>query len=216
MSGLKEIGGLPGFAFSGARVTPDEMDTYTQYVIMKPSASASELGTVNGTANAAITISQTQLDYPRNVLASFTCANGGGTVILNGTSQFGEVIQETITITAAANGGTTGGTKVFAHVASGTWYPNVSTAGTLVLGYAIGTANSSKFGLPSKIAATTDVKMVNWIDNGVMKAQGTPSTYADTTNHAWKTTDTIAAADDYIILFRSTYDNGSKGDMANL
>lgn len=216
ISGLKGMGGLPGVAFSGMRATPDELDVYNQYIVMKPSVSASALGTANGTASKAITISQTQCDYPRNILVSFTCAEGGGTAVVSGTTQFGDAITESIVVTSAANGGTTGSNNVFAHVASGTWYPTVTTAGTVTLGYAIGTANSCKFGLPSKIGAASDVKMVTFVDNAVVAPVGTPSLNADTTYHAYKPAQAINAQDDYVILFRSTYDSSSEGYQAGL
>lgn len=220
MPGLKKH--EPSIRFSGNKVTPDEVDSYQQYVIVKPSAAGAYVGTVApGTVAGTFVLDATRLDYPRNLLVSITGPAGGvgGTVSITGKNQFGVTVSETITQGSANGGGTTAGSLVFAEVSLGTYDPNgVNNQSTAKLGVAIGTAaddTTVKFGLPSKIGGTSDVKAVTWIDNGVAKQEGAAS-IADTTYHAIKPAQAVAAADDYVVLYKPSYNLENEANQAGL
>jgi len=220
MPGLKKH--FPEFQFSGAQVSPGEIDRYEQYCIIKPSASDSYVGTVDpGTVAGTFVLDNTRLDYPRNLLVSITGPAGGvgGTVTITGKDQFGVTQTETISVASANGGGTTAGSNVYAEVSLGTYDPNGGdNQSTAKLGVAIGTAaddTTAKLGLPAKIGGTADVKAVTWIDNGTAKEEGAAS-IADTTFHAIKPAQAIAAADDYIVLFKPTYDAASEANNTGL
>lgn len=219
MAGLKDnFPGIAQGADSGYKVTPDEIDQDQTYYVLHPDVAANGIGTAAaGTVNVAWTIVGTP-DYPRNLKYSVTGPAGGvgGTCIVNGTDQFGNTIQETITLGSANAGGTVEGTKVFNFVTSGTHYPNGGdNTGTAVLGFAIGTSSTSpKFGLPVKLGATADVKKVVWVDNDVTKQ----STFTvDTTNHAviLPNTGGVAEADSYVITYRSSYNTSGDAQVFN-
>jgi len=220
MPGLKRH--YADIAFSGNKVTPDEIDRYEQYVIMKPTASESYIGTVDpGTVAGTFVLDNTRLDYPRNLLFAITGPAGGvgGTVTVTGKDQFGVTINETLTVASANGGGTVAGSAVFAEVSLGTYDPNGGdNQGTPTLGVAIGTSGddlTAKFGLPSKIGGTTDIKAITWIDNGTAKEHTTEAA-ANTTFHAFETDDDVAAEDDYIVLYRPTYDHSKENDQTGL
>lgn len=205
----------PGIRFSGIKVAPDEIDQVRQYIVMNPSVSASYLGTVTSASAAALVLDSVKCDYPRTLLLTLTGVAGGmgGTAVINGKNQFGETIQESIGFATANAGGTKAGTQIFAEVTSGTVTPvglGGTAVGTASLGFAIGTAANqvAKFGLLDKVGALSDVKVILWNDADVMKAVngGTvTSTYVDTTNQSFNIGQVVAAADSFIIRYRSTY-----------
>jgi len=193
------------------QITPDEIDRYEIYNVIKPLA-ADVLGTVDpGTVDDDFVIDQASLDYPRNLIVTAPGANDyGGTVTVNGKNQFGEVISETIGVGTASNGGTTGGTQIFATVTSASWVTGGGdNQGTVSLSVTLGTALNAAFGLPCKIASTADVKRYTWVDGGVAKPQDAPGTYVDAVNHSVTLPGDGAAADDLVIWVKSTYDASS-------
>ena len=215
----------PSFQFSGNLVDPNEIDRYETYPIIKPSASLTFFGTAeDATGTGALTIDQGRADYPRNLRLGITGVAGGmgGTVAVVGKDQFGSAITESIGFGSAAGGGTAQGSLVFAEVTSaavtGLAGLGGTAIGTIQLGAAISTsgdATTAKFGLPVKIGGTTDVKRATWIDNGTAKMEAT-SSRADAALHAWKPTNTVAAADDYILTIAPTFRNTSEVRMSNL
>lgn len=197
-------------AHVGAKITPDELDLYQQYVIMKPSVSTSFLGTVDpGTVDDDFVIDNAYLDYPRNLkLVSLGAGAHGGTATVSGKNYFGETVSEVLSIGSATGGGTIQGSVVFAKITSASWSFGGTGNGTPTLGYAstAGTgALGAMFGLPFKIGGTADLKRVTWVDNATSKTYGTPAAQVLVSQHAFKPTDDIAAADDYILDIVSTY-----------
>lgn len=200
-----------GVQFSGVKVTPDEIDQDMQYIVLNPSDSTTYNGTVETAVAAAIVLTNTKLDYPRNLKFSALGVAGGlgGTLVMNGKDQFGNVIQETLGFATAAGGGTANGTKVFAEVTSGTYTP-VGLGGTAVgsakLGPAIGTSTTGPlFGIPAKLGAVTDIKNVTWINNGTAtKAGGTAQ--VDLVNNAFRFAEAanVSKTDAYVITYRSS------------
>lgn len=206
----------PGVRFSGVKVAPDELDEVKQYIVMNPSVSGSFVGTAaagTSTQSSPLVILGAMLDYPRTLLLSVAGSNDvGGSWVVNGKDQFGNVIQETITVGTTANGGTVAGTKIFGQVTSGTFTFTTGNvgAGTPTLGVAIGTAANlvANFGIPDKIGAVSDVKVILWNDADVMKSvnSGTvTSTYVGTAMHSFNIGQIVAAADSFIIRYRSTF-----------
>jgi len=211
---LKRI--QPGVRFSGIKVAPDEMDMVRQYIVYSPSVSGTWFGTAAaGTSTQAkpLVILGAVADYPRNLLGIVAGSSDmGGVWVVNGKNQFGETIQETITIGTAANGATVAGTKIFAEVTSGTFTFTTGAigSGTPTLGVAIGTAANlvAQFGLPDKIGAVSDVKAIIWSDSDTNKSVngGTvTSTYVGTANHTFNVGQIIATADSLIVRYKSTY-----------
>lgn len=193
MSGFKRS--QPGLIFPPEKISPDEIDRYEVYTIVNPNTlNANQwfgTATAGGTSSAAALVVVNAIsDYPRNLEWSMTGTGAGmaGTVTAAGFDQFGSVISETIAIGTASNGGTTVGSRVFAQLTSGTisWGTAVGN-GTPRLG--VGTTGTTTiFGLPVKIGAATDLKMlcVTAGTGAVSVNGGTIAAYADTTNHAIK------------------------------
>jgi len=186
---------VPGlrFAKSEYAVTPDEMDEYKVYTIVNPSVSETYLGTtaVTGTSTArAIVFDNILLDYPRNLEVVHLGTHGhmNGTFVINGYDQFGAPITENFAITDATNGGTTAGTKVFSSVRTGTFTPGTALGnGTTKVG--VGTSGTTcLFGLPCKIGAATDVKLLTQTNatGAVAFGGGTIAAYVSTAVHAIK------------------------------
>lgn len=204
----------PGVRFSGIKVTPDEIDQNRQYSIVYPTASATWYGTAASAAAVAYGLTNINADYPRNLLVTIGGVAGGmgGTAVVNGKDQFGNVIQESIGFATANGGGSVAGTKIFAQVTSGTCTPvglGGTAIGTMSLGVAIGTAANlvALFGLPDKIGAASDVKRITFIDNGTTKNinGGTIAAYIGTANHTFRGTAIVAATDQYHVTMRSSF-----------
>jgi hypothetical protein len=199
---------------SGYRVSPDEMDMVRQYIILNPSVSATYVGTSISASPVAITAIANRLDYPRNLLLSVTGVAGGmgGTAVINGKDQFGNIITESIGFGSAAGGGTVAGTKVFATYTDGTFTPQGlggTALATVNLGVAIGTSSTSPiFGLPDKLGGTSDIKAVTWIDADTAKQHGAAS-HADVANSAVRieVAGGIAAADSFVVTYKPTFVN---------
>ena len=237
MSGLGETGELYGFVQGGAQVAQSDLDQYDVVAIDSPSVSASWFGTCNGGTAAsgpAITLINALADYPRNI--QYTCtgvASGtfGGTFQVNYIDQFGVGGQEKVTIASAANGGTTYGTAIVAKFISGTFTSQGSSGGstgTAQIGFgtaANGSAQSNWFGLMTRIAGTSDVKMITWINSTTVTtlnkgtAIGTLVAYdsnGSLPSSAFQGTSGVAITDHYKVVLKPTYNNIGKGLMSAL
>lgn len=222
MSGLKQHS--PELQ-AGYKSSPDEMDMYQIYHILHAGTAPDAIGTAAGTAvSGGIAPLLTELDYPRNVLFSYSAGTTtGATLVVKGQDQFGGTVTETIAVAAASGGGTTAGTSIFARVGTMT-YTKDSQTGTLDVGYAIGTgASTPVFGLPNKISGSADIKHGLWIDNDVAKVmtrEGTasPALVAVQSIHAVRieVTGGIVPADSFIVTYKPTIDLSSQGYQANL
>lgn len=181
-----------------------------QYSIIKPSASASDIVSaedISGGGDVSATVARTRPDYPRNLLYTLS-DNSSDTLeavfVVVGTDQFDNEVTETVTVDYDA-AATQAGTQIFKTITSVTVTPsNEAASDTASVGYAIA-ADVASFGLPAKIAAVTDVKNVNWVDSGTGKTQNIDSTSVVVARHCFRPEQTVAAADDYIITYNSTY-----------
>lgn len=224
MSGLRE--GNYGFTQAGRQVAPADIDYPFQYIITHPSLSVSAIGTVSSTGTAAFVLDNIRPDYPRTLAVSILGVAGGmgGTVTLGGWDQFGQPITETVGFGSANGGGTVATTKIFGRVQGGTIDGLAGLGGTAVgtarIGYAIGTATNlvAKFGLPTKIAAVSDVRNITYTSQGVggtALGGGTiSSTNVDVTNSAFIPNRILAGTEVYTVAIKSTYDNSGKPNMS--
>jgi len=225
MSGFKENVQY-GAGQYGAQVTPDEMDRFETLTIINPSLSAVQIGTVtSATANAAFVLDNIRPDYPRTLLVSILGVAGGmgGTVTVNGYDHFGGTQTETVGFASANGGGSVATTKIFSRVVSGSIVGLDGLGGTAVgtarIGYAVGTAANlvAKFGLPTKIAAVTDVRRITYTSQGVGGTAlngGTIGTAnIDISDHSFKPNRVLAGTEIYQLSIKSTYDNSGKPNM---
>lgn len=214
----------PDISFAENQVTVDEIDRYEQYVVGFPTISTTWFGTpvVAGTsAVAAIVIVNAIADYPRNLQFAIAGSHGAmtGTAHVLGKNQFGEVITEDLTFNAASNGGTVDGTKVFAQVTAGTVsFGTAVGGGTARIGVGIaGTA--TLFGLPSRIGAATDVKLLTRSTGAGAQTVngGTIAAFVDTDQHAVKAPADLTGTQIISVLYKPTYvPNETAGTQANL
>lgn len=216
--------------FNNNKVTPDEMDSYDQYIVAYPGTSLTYVGTAAGgtsTQARALVLINTNPDYPRNLAYSAVGTNDfGGTWVVNGKDQFGATITETVgsgTVAAGTPAFNKAGTAIFAQVTSGTF--TVATGavgeGSAQLGVAAGgTAGSTAlFGLPTKIAAVTDVKRITHLKNFVNTTLngGTIAALVGTANHTFNGTAALGTADLFIVTMKSSYNAEKDGNpIANL
>jgi len=207
---------IPGLRFdlSSNAITPDEQDAYTVYSVIFPNANEKFLGTtaVTGTSTAqAIVFDNILLDYPRNLECVHLGTHGhmNGTFVINGFDQFGNAITENFAIADATNGGTTAGTKVFSSVRSGTFTPGTAVGnGTPKIG--VGTSGTTcLFGLPCKIGAATDVKMLTFAagTGAAAVAGGTIAAFVNTGMHAIASPFDLAGTTVIQAWVKSTYNN---------
>lgn len=213
--GIKNVD--PAFqSNAGFQITPDEIDRYEQFIILHPGVGTATVGTASGSgASGAITLLQTNMDYPRNLQVIATGLVG--TVVINGQDQFGGTLTETI------SGGTSVGTSVFARIGTAT-YTKPASAGTIEIGYAIGTSAASPlFGLPFRVGSTADVKTATWIDNDVAKQLNVngaaPGITVNTNTHSVRieVSGGIAAADSFVIMAKPSYNaSGDNKPQAGL
>lgn len=181
-----------------------------QYCIIKPEAGAAVVVNgedISGGDVAEATLVREILDYPRNLL--YTLSDNASdtleaTFTVTGTDQFGETVTETVTVDYDASA-TGAGTQIFSTITSVaiSGVDNEAASDTASVGVAVA-ADVASFGLPDPIAAITDVKAVNWIDDGASKTQNIDATSISLTQNAFKPEQTVAAADDYVILYEST------------
>ena len=227
MSGLGELGNLPGFQpGAGGQVTPVEQDEYQQIYVANPLVTANYLGTAKGTTAAGV-VAVTQVnqlcDWPRNLLYQITgpAAGEGGTFTCNLIDQFGSPVIEKIGFATATSGGSAYGTCIAAKFISGSvsLVGNAGTAvGTVTVGF--GTqAGSAWFGLLTKIGGTADIKNITWGSSGQVTTLngGTAiGSLVSTANHAFQGTSGVAITDTYCVIFKPTYSNLNKPNMAGL
>lgn len=229
MSGLGQIGGLeqftPGY---GGQVQQKDIDQYITDYVIHPSVSATymALGTNGGGGGTALVIKSATPDYPRNFLYQVTGGTVGGTFTAVGVDQFGSAQTESVVIGTAAAGGSKSGTAIWGSLTAGTYFPIASNNGTPSIGFgtktgANSTAGANWFGLPVKIASTSDVRQITWINNGTATAInagtniGTLVGGGTNSPHAFQGTSGVAITDEYIVTIKSQYDNLSNGTMAN-
>lgn len=214
---------IPSIKLIGALISPEEIDRYEQYVIAFPSISATWFGTfpVAGTAaTGTLVIINAIADYPRNVEFALAGSAAGmaGTLALYGTNQFGSAINESLTFTAADAGGTAVGTKVFAQISAGTLsFGTAVGGGTASLGVGT-TGTTTLFGLPCKIAGTTDVKAItrSTAAGAQTVGGGTIAAFVNKPFHAIKSPATLAGTTIITVLYKPTYDAEMEAKMANL
>ena len=222
MSGLGQIGELPGFVTGGHQVSQRDIDQYDYISIDTPSVDTAyyAAGTAAGTAVTALVLKNQLVDWPRNMAYCFTGGTAGGTITANLIDQFGVSQTETVSLGSIAGGGTTFGTVIAAKFLSGTVYPNTSTTGTYTVGNgtASGTAGNY-FGLLSKIGGTGDVKNIVWINTstptGLNKGTSIGS-LVNLGNHSFQGTSGVAATDHYRVILKPSFDNTNYGTMCNL
>ena len=203
----------PALMLADQKITPDEMDAYGVYYVINPSISASWVGTrKSGTADVkGITFNSVILDYPRNLEYAITGSSVGmaGTIAVTGRDQFGVAIAESCGFGSADNGGTVVGTKVFAHVTTGTvtFGTFAGANGTATIG--VGTSGTTcVFGLPVKLGGTQDVKILTYSTGTQSKAinGGTVGGFVDATLHGIKSPTNLTGTETYMVWYRSSYD----------
>ena len=119
-----------------------------------------------------------------------------------GTDQFGVTVTETTGVVTQATA--VAGTQIFATITSVTAVLTAAAASdTADVGVAIA-ADVASFGLPEPISAITDVKNINWIDNGATKTQNIDATSVVIARDCVRPEQTVAAADDYVISYKVT------------
>ena len=214
---------IPSIKLVGELVAPDEIDRYEQYVISFPSISATWFGTfpVAGTAaTGTLVVINAIADYPRSALLVLAGSAAGmaGTLALYGTDQFGGSINESFGFGSADNGGTVVGSKIFAQISAGTLsFGTAVGGGTASVGVDI-TGTTALFGLPSKIAGTTDVKAItrSTAAGAQTVGGGTIAAFVDKTTHAIKSPATLTGSQIISVLYKPTYDAENEAKMANL
>jgi hypothetical protein len=236
MSGLGELGEFYNFNVNAGQVSQKDIDQYDIIQVDNPVANYAWYGSASGTVTASTAITKVNqlADHPRNFCYSITgITNGtyGGTFTVNGVDQFGVTFQEVVSIGTAVNGGTTYGTAIAAKFISGSFISSGASGtfiGTANLGLgtaANGSASSNWFGLLTKIAGTSDVKMLTWNNNGTITtlnkgtAIGTLIGFdgnGSVPSDAFQGTSGVAITDHYKVVFKPTYDNTGKGTMSNL
>lgn len=226
MSGLGER--LPEVQTGGVQATPNELDRYEVYQVLGPMMGTFSWGTAEGTSTQSPTAAFTQVipDYPRNVEIKILPASGsitGGTWLLTGRDQFGNVQTETFAIGTAVNGGTAVGTKIFAKFTSlvGTLGTSDAGVGTTTM-YPASTGTTALFGLPSKLGGTSDVKLITFGSAGVAKAVngGTIGGFVNVDVSAIKAPNTITTPAGNLtwiqVWYKPTWSNLHKNNLASL
>src|ERR1035437_4766867 len=229
MSGLGELGGLPAFSMvDQGQVNQGDIDQYDQVTVAVPSVDGSWLGTVSGTvtANSVVVKKNILMDWPRNVkyaVNGIAAGTYGGTFVANYLDQFGVGITETVAVPAAVVGGTVYGTAIVAKFLSGSFISQGSAGtfiGTASLGVGTGLGTGGNyFGLLSKIAGTSDVKLIRYSDNGAISVMGGGSLIGSNINansHSFQGTGGVKITDTFTVIFKPTYDNTGKGTMSGL
>ena len=199
------------------KVTQDEVDQYKYTKVIYPSTSASWFGTAaagsSGQAKAFVMLNQ-QADYPRTPLVTVTNSSGSicaGSAYLVGTNQFGQTITETIALSGTETT-TAAGTHIYKTITAGTVTFGTATEedGTATLGVAVGTTAGVEcwFGLGYRLGATSDVKMITWVDNATLTGLNkgtTNSSLVSATTHSFAGTKNLAITDIYIVQALPTY-----------
>lgn len=226
MSGIGEIGGLPGANTGTVRfVQPKDIDMLERYIIESPSVSATYMALGTGSTNTAFVIKSAVPDYPRNFLYQVTGGTTGGTFTVNGFDQFGSAQTESVVVGTAATGGSASGTAIWGSISSGTFFPIAANTGTASIGFgtkatAPSTAGGNYFGLPVKIGAVTDIKAITWVNSTTPTAINGGTNFGSLVSiaggtlppHAFQGTSGVAATDKYVVSIMSTWDNIDKGN----
>lgn len=225
MSGLNEIGGLPGFNV-GQQVAPRDIDRYEVLSTGVLSISSTWFGTAaagTSTQAKAYVVINKYADHPRNALYAVAGSSDmGGTWVVNGFDQFGLPKVETLALATTANGATTAGTVIWGHIDSGTFTTTSGALGngTPKVGVAIGTASGQAFklGLLTKIAGSADIKSITWTTQSVTTTLngGTFGSFADATNHAFSGSSIMAGSETYKVILKPSFDNSGKANLAGL
>jgi len=220
MGGLKKY--FPDVRMGGNQVAPDEIDRYEHYMVVFPGTSLTWVGTCAAgtqTQSKPLVIINANLDYPRNLAYSVVgTADIGGTWTVNGKDQFGNLVTESVgsgTVAAGTPAFNKAGTQIFSVVTSGTFTFGTSSgqgSGSAQLGVAAGgTAGSlALFGLPTKIAAVSDVKRLTHLQNFVNTTLGggtVTSTVVGTANHTFNGTAALGSADVFMVTIDTTYNS---------
>jgi hypothetical protein len=226
MAGLKKF--FPEFTFAGAQVSQSDIDQYDLVALQNPSVAANWYGTAKGTGTAgtvAIGITNILADWPRNIYYSITgiAAGLGGTFTSSLVDQFGNTVSESVGFATTASGGSVYGTVIAARYISGSLVfatNNATTVATVAVGLGTNTGTAGNyFGLLSKIAGTSDVKNITWINSTTATAMGGGSalgSLVSTTMHAFQGTNNLLTTDGYRVIFKPTFDNSAYGTMCNL
>ncbi len=220
MSGLKQH--FPEFGQAGGQVSQNEIDQYDLLSIDNPSNNVNWFGTASGTVTKALTQVNQNADWPRNFFYNVTGGTVGGTFTVNGIDQFGNNVSETVAVGTSASGQGVYGTAIFAKFLSGTVSVINTNTGTYAVGNGTasnGSAQSNWFGLLSKIAGTSDVKLITWINNGTpttLNGGTAIGTLVSAVNHAFQGTSGVALTDHYKVVFKPSYDASASGTMSNL
>lgn len=234
MSGLGELGELPGFTIANVgRVQQRDIDQYIVDYVIHPSVDTAYMATVSSATASALFVNKSFTpDYPRNLAYAVTGVAGGmgGTFVQPGFDQFGSVIKETVTIGSANGGGTTQGTQIFGSIGVGTFSPaglGGTAVGTAKIGFGTATGAPSGggnwFGLQSRIGGTADVRGITWINNGTATALNKGTNLGTLSNvggtlppHSFQGTSGVAITDEYVVTIKTTFDNLGKGEMTSL
>ena len=180
-----------------------------QYVILKPDVAVDTFVAaedISGGGTIVCTLARTISDYPRNLF--YTLTDAAATTLVGafttvGTDQFGVAATETVTVTVAT-ATAVAGTQIFSTITSITVVlTNAAASDTADVGVSI-VADVASFGLPKPITAVTDVMAVNWVDNGTSKTQNIDATSVVVARDCFRPEQTVAAADDYILLYDPT------------
>ncbi len=230
MSGLNEIGGLPGFSV-GAQASPKDLDQYSTVVVDNPVVSNTWFGTMaggtNGQTKALVSINKIA-DYPRNAFYSVVGTNDvGGTFTINGVDQFGQAQTEVAGFGTAAMGtpaASVFGTVIWAKINSGSFTFASGSAGNGSAQVGVGTTTSGTnqnnwFGLLTRIAGTADVKAITWIDSvttTTLAGGTTLGTSVSVARNAFQGTSGVKTTDHYRVLVKSSFDNTGKPPLAGL
>jgi len=179
-----------------------------QFIVMKPdvavdSVVAAEDISAGGTVTC--TLARTILDTPRNLLYTLTDAASAtltGIFTVVGTDQFGVAATEVTGVVTQATA--VAGTQIFSTITSvKVALTNAAASDTADVGVAVA-ADVASFGLPEAISAITDVKNINWIDDGATKTQNIDATSVVIARDCIRPEQTVAAADDYVITYQVT------------
>ncbi len=211
MSGLKRHLHALTIANSEYAITPDEVDRYEIFSISAPGINTAwwaSAGTAGTAASVACVLISEIADWPMNVRFALAGSAAGmaGSLDIVGVDQFGGSVSETITFTAADNGGTGVGTKVFAAINSGTLrYGTAVGNGTPAIGFVTGT--DCLFGLPLKIGGTTDVVLLSQANGtgAVSYGGGTVAAFVNTAYHAIRPAATVTGTTTINVWVNPTY-----------
>jgi len=192
-------------------ISSTKLKARQQYVILKPDVAVDSI-VASGDVSvdlATATLAKNHLDYPRNLLYTLTDDSATtleGIFTTIGLDQFGKYVTETVEVDydVAATGA---GSQIFSYITSiAVDVTNAAASDTCDVGVCI-EADVASFGLPDEIAATTDVKAINFLNDGVTEMQNIDSTSVVVARNCFRPEQTVVADDDYIIFYKSTDSN---------